>query len=83
MSHCMRKGKEEKEGFTLIELVIVMAIMAGFWVVIAIPSYITARQSATISTSKSNLRNLAMAYSRLLYGENNLSIYPPKRVLVV
>mgnify|MGYP000925989212 CR=1 FL=1 len=76
MSHCMRKGKRREEGFTLIELVIVMAIMA-ILVVIAIPSYITARQSATISASKSNLRNLAMAL-RLYTAENNLNVYPPE-----
>jgi len=72
MSHYIRKRREE--GFTLIELVVVMAIMA-ILMVIAIPSYMTARQSATISASKSNLRNLAMAL-RLYMAENNLNVYP-------
>ena len=74
MSYLGRKRNKKEKGFTLIELVIVIAII-GFFMAIAIPNYMTARQTAAINASKVNLRNLATALE-LYMAENNLSEYP-------
>jgi len=74
MNYYLQKRNDKEEGFTLIELVIVIAIM-GILMTIAIPSYMTARRNAAINASKANLHNLAMAL-RLYVVENNLSTYP-------
>ena len=67
MSYLVRKRNKKEECFTLNELV----------VVIAISNYMTARRTAAINATKSNLRSLATALE-LYMAENNLSIYPPE-----
>ncbi|WP_438314273.1 type II secretion system protein [Candidatus Caldatribacterium sp. SIUC1] len=55
----VRKRKRE-EGFTLIELIVVVAIL-GFLLAIAIPRYMTAREQGAAAATKANLHNLATA----------------------
>ena len=74
MSYLVRKRSKKEEGFTLIELVIVIAII-GILMAIAIPNYMKARQAAAVSATKANLRNLATALE-LYMAANNKSIYP-------
>ena len=67
MNYLVRKRNKKEECFTLNELV----------VVIAISNYMTARRTAAINATKSNLRSLATALE-LYTAENNLNVYPPE-----
>lgn len=68
------KKKKKDEGFTLIELIIVVAII-GFLMAIAIPRYATSRLVAAQSATKANLHQLATAIE-VYYTENNATSYP-------
>jgi general secretion pathway protein G len=61
-----------KKGFTLIELLVVIGII-GMLVAIAIPNFLSARQRASDSKKKSDMRELKSAL-RLYY--NDFNSYP-------
>lgn len=67
MSHLIRRMKEEK-GFTLVELMIVVAII-GILAAIAIPQFSAYRERGFISSMESDARNIATA-QELYYSDN-------------
>jgi prepilin-type N-terminal cleavage/methylation domain-containing protein len=69
-----KQNKKGEEGFTLIELIVVIAIL-GFLLAIAIPRYNTARAKAAVNASAANLKNLANAIE-LYTTEKNTTVYP-------
>jgi prepilin-type N-terminal cleavage/methylation domain-containing protein len=69
-----KQNKKGEEGFTLIELIVVIAIL-GFLLAIAIPRYNTARAKAAVNASAANLKNLANAIE-LYTTEKNTTEYP-------
>ena len=56
MLEMLRKRREEDEGFTLIELMVVVLIIA-ILIAIAIPTFLGARQRAQDRAAQSNVRN--------------------------
>jgi type IV pilus assembly protein PilA len=63
-----RLGRDEEEGFTLIELMVVVLIIA-ILIAIAIPTFLGARTRAQDRQAQSNLRN-AFAAEKVLYTDN-------------
>jgi type IV pilus assembly protein PilA len=59
----MKKKTQDKEGFTLVEIMIVVAIM-GMLAAVAIPSYAKARETAYKHTCISNLQQIDGAIQR-------------------
>ena len=65
--------KRSKKGFTLIELIVVIAIL-GILALIAIPTFLGMREKANEGTVKSNLRNVQAA--AVMYATtNNIKVY--------
>jgi type IV pilus assembly protein PilA len=63
--HSIKSRRDAEEGFTLIELMVVVLIIA-ILIAIAIPTFLGARQRAQNSAAKSDLRN-ALAAAKTFY----------------
>ncbi len=66
--------KKDKKGFTILELVIVMAII-GLLAAIAIPQFFRFRQKAYMTATKSDVKNAHIALQN--YISENISISIP------
>ena len=69
LQNLMRRHKSEEEGFTLIELMVVVLIIA-ILIAIAIPTFLGARQRANNRAAQSSLRN-ALTAAKTLFTDNN------------
>ncbi|MEY2474714.1 MAG: type pilus assembly protein PilA, partial [Actinomycetota bacterium] len=63
-----RRGRDEEEGFTLIELMVVVLIIA-ILIAIAIPTFLGARERANNRAAQSSLRN-ALTAAKVLYTDD-------------
>lgn len=69
----MRKYLQNKKGFTLIELVVVMVLIGSLALVI-VPKYVNNVAKGKVASTKANLDSLRSAIS--LYSSNNSGNYP-------
>lgn len=70
----MIKSKKNKSGFTLIELMIVIAIIA-ILAAILVPNFLKARAQGQLTACKSNCKNIATALE--MYASDMGGRYPP------
>ena len=59
----MKKNKGNRSGFTLVEIMIVVAII-GLLAAIAIPSFMKARERSLTNTKKANITQIESAIAR-------------------
>ena len=69
---------KKKAGFTLIELMIVIAIIA-ILAAILVPNFLKARAQGQLTACKSNCKNLATALE--MYASDNGGRYPTNGIL--
>jgi type IV pilus assembly protein PilA len=80
ISKRLRERQEDEEGFTLLELLIVIGII-GIMSLIAIPIFMNQREVAAVAAVKSELRNAAMEMEHsLLSNSNKYPAYLPNYI---
>jgi type IV pilus assembly protein PilA len=81
LSATLRRHREDEEGFTLIELMVVVLIIA-ILIAIAIPTFLGARTRAQDRQAQSNLRN-AFAAEKVVYTDNQAYTATPATLTAV
>jgi type IV pilus assembly protein PilA len=74
MLEMLRRRREDDEGFTLIELMVVVLIIA-ILIAIAIPTFLGARDRAQDRSAQSNARN-ALTAAKAVYVDNQSYLVP-------